>query len=284
MFQLSRSTIVGLLVLFTGLYFFDPFKMEEDKYVIQVEWHDELASLNRTFTLFYYTADQTIEMYDVKQKKTFLKRSYCQTVSESDLFIGNTISVFGRDLKIKEYLNEATIATLQMKTERTYAMLKPEVINQMGKILSFIEEKGFRLNNLMLTRLGHESVSEFYKEHQGRPFYDSLVNYISSGPVLAMELLAPSAISKWRQTLGPTDSSVARNQAPNSLRAHFGLDKSFNAAHGSDSVEAAQRELNLIFNNQNSFVEPADPLTLCLIKPHSIQEGTTFSRINEIMK
>jgi len=215
--------------------------MEEDKYVIQVEWHDELASLNRTFTLFYYTADQTIEMYDVKQKKTFLKRSYCQTVSESDLFIGNTISVFGRDLKIKEYLNEATIATLQMKTERTYAMLKPEVINQMGKILSFIEEKGFRLNNLMLTRLGHESVSEFYKEHQGRPFYDSLVNYISSGPVLAMELLAPSAISKWRQTLGPTDSSVARNQAPNSLRAHFGLDKSFNAAHGSDSVEAAQR-------------------------------------------
>ena len=138
--------------------------------------------------------------------------------------------------------------------------------------------------------------------------FSSLVNYISSGPVLAMELLAPSAISKWRQTLGPTDSSVARNQAPNSLRAHFGLDKSFNAAHGSDSVEAAQRvwrefqidslntsswihyallsqqELNLIFNNQNSFVEPADPLTLCLIKPHSIQEGTTFSTIVQIMK
>lgn len=56
-----------------------------------------------------------------------------------------------------------------------------------------------------------------------------------------MELLAPSAIANWRKTLGPTDSSVARNQAPDSLRAHFGIDKSFNAAHGSDSVEAAHR-------------------------------------------
>jgi len=247
--------------------------MEEEKYAIQVEWYDESASLNRTFTLFYYTRDQTVEMYDVKQKRTFLKRSLCPTVSETDLYIGNIISVFGRDLKLVEYLNQNTLSALQMKTERTYAMLKPEVINQMGKILSFIEEKGFRLNNMMLTRLGPQRVSEFYKEHEGRPFYDTLVSYISSGPILAMELLAPSAIANWRKTLGPTDSSVARNQAPDSLRAHFGIDKSFNAAHGSDSVEAAHRELNLIFNNQNNLVEPTDSLTLCLIKPHSILEG-----------
>jgi len=247
--------------------------MEEEQYAIQVEWHDDMADLNRTFTLFYYTRDQTVEMYDVKQKRTFLKRSLCPTVSETDLFLGNTISVFGRDLKLVEYLNQKTISALEMKTERTYAMLKPEVIYQMGKILSFIEEKGFRLNNMMLTRLGHQSVSEFYKEHEGRPFYETLVSYISSGPVLAMELLAPSAIASWRKTLGPTDSSVARDQAPNSLRAHFGIDKSFNAAHGSDSAEAAHRELELIFNNRNNFVESTDPLTLCLIKPHSIQEG-----------
>jgi len=247
--------------------------MEEEKYAIQVEWYDELAGRNQTFTLFYYTADQSVEMYDVKQKRTFLKRSLCPTVSETDLFIGNTISVFGRDLKLIEYLNQKTLSALQTKTERTYAMLKPEVINQMGKILSFIEEKGFHFNNMMLTRLGHQSVSEFYKEHEGRPFYDTLVSYISSGPVLAMELLAPSAIANWRKTLGPTDSSVARDQAPNSLRAQFGIDKSFNAAHGSDSIEAARRELELIFSRQSNLVEPSDSLTLCLIKPHSIQEG-----------
>jgi len=62
-----------------------------------------------------------------------------------------------------------------------------------------------------------------------------------------MELLAPSAIANWRKTLGPTDSSVARNQAPDSLRAHFGIDKSFNAAHGSDSVEAAHRVWEFYF-------------------------------------
>lgn len=68
-----------------------------------------------------------------------------------------------------------------------------------------------------------------------------LVNYISSGPVLAMELLAPSAIRYWRVTLGPTDPVVARSDAPNTVRALFGKDTTYNAAHGSDSPEAASR-------------------------------------------
>jgi nucleoside-diphosphate kinase len=76
-------------------------------------------------------------------------------------------------------------------------------------------------------------------------FCSALVNYISSGPVLAMELLAPSAVASWRKTLGPTDSEKARIESPNSLRALFGLDKTNNAAHGSDSIESAARVCRL---------------------------------------
>lgn len=68
-----------------------------------------------------------------------------------------------------------------------------------------------------------------------------LVDYISSGPVLAMELLAPSAIKHWRAILGPTDPVIARSQAPDTIRALFGTDTTYNAAHGSDSPESAER-------------------------------------------
>lgn len=67
------------------------------------------------------------------------------------------------------------------------------------------------------------------------------MEYVSSGPVLAMELLAPSAIKYWRTVLGPTDPATARTSSPDSVRAHFGTDTTYNAAHGSDSPEAAER-------------------------------------------
>ena len=73
------------------------------------------------------------------------------------------------------------------------------------------------------------------------PPYSKLVTYISSGPVLAMELLAPSAITRWRKVLGPTDPVKAREEQPESLRALFGGDATNNAAHGSDSPQAATR-------------------------------------------
>ncbi|XP_046458567.1 nucleoside diphosphate kinase 7-like isoform X1 [Daphnia pulex] len=284
MFYPSRTSVLAFVALIAGLYLAQRNTMEEEKFTISVEWYDDISSLVRPFVLFYYPSDRTVEMYDSKQKKTFLKRSFCETVAEIDLYIGNKISVFGRELKLIEYLDNTTKTELAKKSERTYAMLKPEVIEQMGKVLSFIEGKGFRFNKLMLTKIGANRAAEFYKEHQGRAFYEKLVNYISSGPVLAMELLAPSAIRYWRVSLGPTDPDVARSDAPNTLRALFGKDTTYNAAHGSDSPEAAARELNLIFNNLNSHYEPSYIKTLCLVKPHILQEGKLGALIAAIQQ
>lgn len=285
MFYPSRTSLFGFVVFVAGLYFVERNTMEEEKFAISVEWYDEISSLVRPFILFYYPSDRTVEMYDSKQKKTFLKRSFCETVSEIDLYIGNKVSVFGRELKLIEYLDEVTRNELTRKSERTYAMLKPEVIPKMGKILSFIEGKGFKFNRMMLTRISATRAAEFYKEHLGRPFYEKLVNYISSGPVLAMELLAPSAVRYWRINLGPTDPVVARSDAPNTVRGLFGTDTTYNAAHGSDSPEAAARELNLIFNNLSSHYESSYTIkTLCLVKPHVLQEGKLGALITAIQE
>jgi len=247
--------------------------MDEPKYALSVEWYDDVAALMRPFTFFYYPRDGSVEMFDTKQRKTFLRRTPCRDILDEDLYEGNIVRVMSRELKILRYLDSFTAPSLQRKAERTYAMLKPEVVEQMGRVLAFVEERGFRFNRLMLTHLSPESASHFYAEHAGRSFYERLVEYISSGPVLAMELRAPSAVAAWRQTLGPTDPEKARLESPDTLRARFGTDTTYNAAHGSDSVQAAVRELSLVFDRETSYLRPSDAYTLCLVKGHVLADG-----------
>ena len=93
---------------------------------------------------------------------------------------------------------------------------------------------------------------KFYAEHQGKSFYPGLVEFMTSDFAVGMELVAPDAIKKWREVLGPTNSEVAREKAPQSLRARFGTDGQKNCAHGSDSNESAERELYQVFSSKNT--------------------------------
>ena len=79
----------------------------------------------------------------------------------------------------------------------------------------------------------------FYAVHQGKPFFEALTDFMSSGRVLALELVAANAINKWRTLIGPTNSETARAEAPESLRARFGTDGTRNACHGSDAPDTA---------------------------------------------
>lgn len=81
----------------------------------------------------------------------------------------------------------------------------------------------------------------FYEEHKGKPFYNNLVQFMSSDFAVGMELIAPDAITRWRQLIGPTNSQKAREEAPKSLRGRFGTDGTKNACHGSDAPATAER-------------------------------------------
>ncbi|MCV6985935.1 nucleoside-diphosphate kinase [Mycobacterium shinjukuense] len=132
-------------------------------------------------------------------------------------------------------------------TERTLVLIKPDAIERqlIGEVISRIERKGLTIAALELRTVSEELASRHYAEHEGKPFFGSLLEFITSGPVVAAIVVGPRAIEAFRQLAGGTDP-VAQ-AAPGTIRGDFGLETQFNLVHGSDSAESARREIALWF-------------------------------------
>ena len=132
-------------------------------------------------------------------------------------------------------------------TERTFFLIKPDGVERglTGTILARIEAKGLTISAMDLRQVPRETAAEHYAEHAERPFYGDLLEFITSGPVVAGVLEGPRAIAAWRQLAGGTDP--VEKAAPGSIRGEFGLETQFNLVHGSDSEESAAREIALWF-------------------------------------
>lgn len=133
--------------------------------------------------------------------------------------------------------------------EKTLALIKPDAVanGNTADILQAIELAGFTIITNERVQLTPKRASEFYAEHDGKPFFKTLVNFMSSGPLVALVLAKPDAILAWRALMGPTNTLKAKESEPNSLRARFGMDGTMNATHGSDSVPSATREIRFYF-------------------------------------
>jgi len=134
--------------------------------------------------------------------------------------------------------------------ERTLIIIKPDAVQKkaVGKILDRFIEEGFEVKALKMFRFTEEQAKQFYIVHKDRPFYGELVEFMTSGPVVAAVLEGENAVQRVREIIGPTDSEEARRSAPNSIRALFGTDKGKNAIHASDSKESASYEIPFIFS------------------------------------
>jgi nucleoside-diphosphate kinase len=130
--------------------------------------------------------------------------------------------------------------------ETTLIILKPDAVQRglMGPILQRFEQKGLAVVGAKMMRVSEDLAAQQYEEHKDKPFYNSLIRFITSGPVLVMALRGIDAIAIARKMMGATFGSKAE---PGTIRGDFGVSNSFNLIHGSDSPEAAERELNLYF-------------------------------------
>ncbi len=115
----------------------------------------------------------------------------------------------------------------------------------MGEIISRIERKGLSIAALELRNVSDEVARAHYAEHDGKSFFDSLLEFITSGPVIAAILEGPRAVAAFRQLAGGTDP--VEKATPGTIRGDFGLETQFNLVHGSDSTESAEREIALWF-------------------------------------
>lgn len=139
-----------------------------------------------------------------------------------------------------------------MSGNRTFTMIKPEAVEKghTGAILAKIESGGFRIVALKKTKLSPERAGVFYEIHRERPFYGELVEYMSSGPIIAALLEKENAVSDFRELIGSTDPSEA---APGTIRKEFAESKAKNAVHGSDSDENAKTEADFFFAKNERF-------------------------------
>jgi nucleoside-diphosphate kinase len=130
--------------------------------------------------------------------------------------------------------------------ETTLIILKPDAVQRglMGRIISRFEEKGLQIVGAKLMKISQQLAATHYDAHKGKKFYDGLVRFMTSSPVLVLALRGVGAIEISRAMMGATFGSKA---APGTIRGDFGVSNSFNLIHGSDSPEAAQRELGLFF-------------------------------------
>ncbi|MDR2035667.1 MAG: nucleoside-diphosphate kinase [Coriobacteriales bacterium] len=130
--------------------------------------------------------------------------------------------------------------------EKTYTMLKPDAVSagHIGEIISRFERVGLTVEKMELSEVTTEQAAANYAEHEGKPFYEGLIRYITSGPVVKMVLSGESAVAITRKLMGATNPAEA---LPGTIRGDLGLTMDANVIHGSDSPESAEREIAIFF-------------------------------------
>jgi nucleoside-diphosphate kinase len=139
-----------------------------------------------------------------------------------------------------------------MYRDFTFSIIKPNAVRtgKTGPILAMINEGGFEIAAMRMVRLTNPQAESFYSVHKGKPFFESLIGFMTSGPVVVMILKHENAVEEFRKLMGATDPSKAE---PGTIRKTFAVSVQMNAVHGSDSIENAHQEANFFFSGIERF-------------------------------
>mmetsp|Transcript_3279 Transcript_3279/g.4835 ORF Transcript_3279/g.4835 Transcript_3279/m.4835 type:complete len:367 (-) Transcript_3279:32-1132(-) len=214
---------------------------QNDRYAFVCEYYDDQAEIMRNYQLLYYVTDETIEMFDLKSKRIFLKRMKYD-LDLDDLYIGNTVTVYSRQLKVTAYGDQFTANKMATFTQTTVAIIRPDGFEDAGSIIGKIEHSGFRIKQLRMVQLDRERASEIYQD-------DNLVECMVSGPSIALELVGDNAIEKWKGMMADEPCL------------------------GSASTDDAAVETAFYFSSDQETTARFEKSSLLLIKPHAVTEG-----------
>lgn len=136
--------------------------------------------------------------------------------------------------------------------ERTCILVKPDGVgkNVVGAVLARFAQAGLHLRGLKMLKLSPHQAEDFYQEHKGKPFYEPLIRFMTSAPIVATVWDGPGAVTKARAAMGATNSTEA---APGTLRREFGTNNRYNVVHGSDSAASAEREVRFFFKPEELY-------------------------------
>uniref|UniRef100_UPI00398F4367 nucleoside diphosphate kinase homolog 7 isoform X3 n=1 Tax=Pristiophorus japonicus TaxID=55135 RepID=UPI00398F4367 len=229
----------------------------EEQFSFIAEWYDTNASLIRRYIFLFYPNDGSIEMFDIKNHRAFLKRTKYEELRPENLFVGGVITVYARQLHLVGYGDQYTALRLGSKKQKTLGVIKPNAEVKLGKLIDQIYSSG-----LVITKAKMANVTR------------DLLQYMTCGPAVALEILGDEAVSAWKKLIGSSDLNRAQNEA--NVQELYGIDNIKNNIHGSECAASAAQELKVFFPSPGR--GPANTAscadcTLCIIKPHAVAEG-----------
>lgn len=261
--------------------------IQDPRLAFVVDYDDPQAGITRKYQLVYFLTDKSVEMYDIKNRRIFLKRCPYPSLDINNLYLGATINVFSRQLKVSEYGDENTKGVFSRKSEATLGIIKPDGYEKMGEIFRLIGKEGIRVKNIHMVQMTQQEAAEFFAPQQHQPHYRDLVQHMTGYPVVALHLVGEDCLTRWNRLLGPVDPLHAKQSAPQSLRARYGTSVVLNVCHGSEDLKAADEEITFWFGASSSIKRRNNAAltncTLGLIKPHAISQGIGGDIIQTIL-
>ncbi|XP_072940655.1 nucleoside diphosphate kinase homolog 7-like isoform X2 [Epargyreus clarus] len=245
--------------------------------------YDEHADEIKELVLNFFPFDNSVQVIDTKKGKNLLRRVQLPTLKLEMLQIGNIVNIFSKLLHIKDCA-PITRRSLFNNVQSTFAIIKPVPPSLHGKIVTFIMKNGFHIVRMKNGKISKDFAMELYRSISGNNMLPIIIDYVTTGEVIGLELVAPNAVAKWRHCLGATDPAEA---APGTLRQLYGENKLRNVAHGCNTLEDATQMLELFFGYENGLPRIQYRSTLkncscCVIKPHAIIDGNVGAILEQI--
>lgn len=253
--------------------------MQIEQCIFFAEWKDPASQDIRQFKLLYFTTDDTLEMWDMKNQRLFLRRIKSGGITLSDIYSGAIVKIFSRSMLITGYADQITETYMNTVAQKTLGILKPNSMDKKSTILKLISSNDFRIVNLRMANIDETQGSVLYEEFMDEEFYRKLIKSLTEGPSLIFELLGKNAVSRWLELIGPDDPNDAKISASESIRAQFGIDRINDVMYTSRSPLALTKDLELFFPKRNpkacelNLALSMVNSTCCVIKPHIIKDG-----------
>ena len=228
-----------------------------------VEHYDTLAQMIKKYQLFYYPEDSSIQMYDIKNLRIFLKRIVNPEIKSSTLYLGSEISIYSRQYKIIAYADEFTKKALEEMRASTFAMILPPAYMSIGKIIDIVQSNGFAISKLKMNKLSTKEVLNYLKIHNTNDISPEL---LGSDFVVGMELVKANAVAELKKILNEIINKSIK-EGP--------------AMICSEDENMALQEIKYYFSLKHQ--PQLSNCSLLVIKPHIIEEGKAGKSIDIIL-
>ncbi|XP_020813102.1 nucleoside diphosphate kinase 7 [Drosophila serrata] len=261
----------------------------ERRLAFLAEWFHTEAGIIRTFLITYYVADKAVEVFDQRNKRTFLRRTKIPELTQRDFFVGSKINVFGRQFDIVDYADDTTRTNLAKYRKKGFVLLKNSMwTKHLGKFLKALIDNKININHGLMVDLTPKMATQFLSGKDKTNVSSSvLMNELLAGPAISLELIGDNVVEIMKACANykSPDMETSNVKLPPGLEELCECEEIRYGFYYSDSDNDVVMDLQFFFDASHSIIKECQfqNTTLAIIKPHSIKDGLLGHIVSEIL-